>query len=132
MEWLKKIHGFLIDKGKVKAELFWIKKAWYILLLILSSIYVYNNFEQLTEQCFICLFNGNSLIFILWIILLIIPLFDSIEGYGLKINKEQEKQEEQTVKIKVLRDKILKENSVPNVEELEGRLETIIKDGNDE
>lgn len=132
MGWLKKTHDFLIDKGKVKAELFWIKKAWYILLLILSSIYVYNNFEQLTEQCFICLFNGNSLIFILWIILLIIPLFDSIEGYGLKINKEQEKQEEQTVKIKVLRDKILNENSVPNVEELEGRLETIIKDGNDE
>ena len=125
MKWLKKIHDFLIDKGKVKAELFWIKKVWYILLLILSSIYVYNNFEQLAEQCFICLFNGNSLIFILWIILLFIPLFDSIEGYGFKFNKEQD---ELGMEIKDIGNRVQNQENYANMEELRSQFEDITKE----
>lgn len=125
MGWLKKIHDFLIDKGKVKAELFWIKKVWYILLLILSSTYVYNNFDQLAEQCFICLFNGNSLIFILWIILLIIPLFDSIEGYGFKINKEHDELDKE---IKELGNRVQNQENYANMEELRSQFEDITKE----
>lgn len=132
MTWLRKIHNFLINKEKVRSELFWIKKVWYILLLTLFTIYVVCNFELLVTQCIICQFNGNSLIFILWIVLLFLPLFNSIEGYGFKFSKEREVQEEQTLKIKILRDEILKENSIPDIEELEEQLETIIKDRNDE
>lgn len=132
MEWLKKIHSFLIDREKVKLELYWIKKARYILLLALSTIYVSCNFNTLVTQCFVCQFNGNSLIFILWLILLFLPLFNSIEGYGFKFSKEREEQEKQTLEIKVLRDNILKENSVPKIEELEDQLETIINENKDE
>ena len=113
-------------------ELYWIKKAWYILLLALSTIYVSCNFNTLVKQCFVCQFNGNSLIFILWLILLFLPLFNSIEGYGFKFSKEREEQEEQTLKIKVLRDEILKENTIPEIDELEEQLETIIKENKDE
>ena len=129
MEWLKKIHDFLIDKGKVKAELFWVKKVWYILLLILSSIYVYNNFEQLTEQCFICLFNGNILIFIIWIILLVIPLFDSIEGYGFKFNKEHDELDN---KLKNLGNRIQKQENYSNIEDLRSKFEDITKENKNE
>ena len=132
IEWIKRIRAFLLDKSKVESELYWVKKIWYILLLILSSIYVCYNFNILVTQCFICNFNGNSLIFILWLILLFFPLFNSIEGYGFKFSKEKEEQEEQTVKIKVLRDEILKENSIPEIEKLEEQLETIVKDNQDE
>ena len=132
MEWLKKTHDFLIDREKVKLELYWIKKAWYILLLALSSIYVCCNFNTLVTQCFGCQFNGNSLIFILWLMLLFLPLFNSIEGYGFKFSKEREEQEEQTLRIKVLRDEILKENTTPEINELEEQFETIIKGNKDE
>ena len=132
MEWLKKIHDFLIDREKVKLELFWIKKVWYITLLALSTIYVICNFNTLVTQYFVCQFNGNSLIFILWLILLFLPLFNSIEGYGFKFSKEREEQEEQTLRIKVLRDEILKENTTPEINELEEQLETIIKESKDE
>ena len=132
MEWLKKTHDFLIDREKVKLELYWIKKAWYILLLALSSIYVCCNFNTLATQCFVCQFNGNSLIFILWLILLLLPLFNSIEGYGFKFSKEREEQEEQTLKIKILRDEILKDNTIPEINKLEEQLETIIKENKDE
>ena len=108
------------------------KKAWYILLLALSSIYVCCNFNTLATQCFVCQFNGNSLIFILWLILLFLPLFNSIEGYGFKFSKEREEQEEQTLRIKVLRDEILKENTTREINELEEQLETIIKENKDE
>lgn len=132
MVWLKKIHSFLTDTEKVKNEIFWIKKAWYILLLILSSIYVCDNFEILITQSFVRQFNGNSLIFILWLILLFFPLFNSIEWYGFKFSKEREAQEEQTLKIKVLRDGILKENSIHKVDELEKKFKAIIKENGDE
>lgn len=132
MEWLKNVHNFLTNREKVKAELYWIKKFWYILLLILSTIYISYNFDTLVIQSFICQFNGNSLIFILWLALLFLPLINSIEGYGFKFSKEREEQEKQTLEIKVLRDNILKENSVPKIEELEDQLETIIKENKDE
>ena len=132
MKWLRIIHNFLTDREKVKSELFWIKRAWYILLLILSTIYVVCNFELLVTQCFMCQFNGNSLIFILWLVLLFLPLFNSIEGYGFKFSKEREEQEEQTLKIKVLRDEILKESAIPEINELEEQLETIIEENNNE
>lgn len=132
MEWLNRIHSFLTDKEKVKNELYWIKKVWYILLFILSTIYVGYNFDMLVTQSFIYQFNGNSLIFILWVILLFFPLFNSIEGYGFKFNKEREEQEEQTHRIKFLRNEILKENSVPEVDKLEKQYETIIKENKHE
>lgn len=132
MKWLRIIHNFLTDREKVKSELFWIKRAWYILLLILSTIYVVCNFELLVTQCFMCQFNGNSLIFIVWLVLLFLPLFNSIEGYGFKFSKEREEQEEQTLKIKVLRDEILKESAIPEINELEEQLETIIKENKNE
>ena len=59
-------------------------------------------------------------------------LFNSIEGYGFKFSKEREEQEEQTLKIKVLRDEILKDNTIPEINELEEQLETIIKENKDE
>ncbi|WP_302024199.1 hypothetical protein [uncultured Prevotella sp.] len=132
MKRLKKIHSFLTDKEKVKNELYWIKKVWYILLLTLSTVYVDHNFDMIVTQSFTCQFNGNSLIFILWIVLLFFPLFNSIEGYGFKLSKEREKQEEQTLKIKFLRDKILKDNSELEVDELEKQYETIIREKKDE
>lgn len=132
MKRLKKFHNFLTDKEKVKNELYWIKKIWYILLFILSTIYVGYNFDMLVTQSFIYQFNGNSLIFILWVILLFFPLFNSIEGYGFKFNKEREEQEEQTHRIKFLRNEILKENSVPEVDKLEKQYETIIKENKHE
>ena len=81
------------------------------------------DFNKFVNQCFICRLDGNSLIFILWLILLLLPLLNSIEGYGFKFNKEQEEREEQTLKIKFLRDEILKENSIPKISELEEKLE---------
>jgi len=68
------------------------KKYWYIVLLILSSIYVWCyrfDIYELKE------FNTISLIFIIWLILLLLPLFSEMEFLGVKIKKEVQKETEE-------------------------------------
>lgn len=128
MNIFSKIYKFLYDLNKVESELHWIRKGWYIILLIFSSMYVLKNFDTFVTQCFICKFDGNSLIFVLWLLLLIMPLINSIEGYGFKFNKEQAKQDEITHKIKILKEDIIKQNNHPNLAELENQLKDIQKE----
>lgn len=63
------------------------KRGWHIFLLIISSIYVYIyrfDIYQMTEL------NAQNLIFILWLILLGLPLFSEIEIGSVKLKKEIE------------------------------------------
>lgn len=65
-----------------------IKHWWYIFLLIISSVYVFNyryDIFQMTEL------NAQNLIFILWLVLLGLPLFSEIEIGNVKLKKEIEK-----------------------------------------
>ena len=63
------------------------KYGWYAGLLVASSIYVFiHKYEiyQLTEL------NAENLIFLLWIVLLLMPLFSEIEIGNLKLKREIE------------------------------------------
>ena len=63
------------------------KRGWHIFLLIISSIYVYTykfDIYQMTEL------NAQNLIFILWLILLGLPLFSEIEIGSVKLKREIE------------------------------------------
>ena len=64
------------------------KNVWYLFLLLISSIYIFinrNDIYQLTKL------NVHNLIFILWLVLLILPLFSEIEIGSVKLKKELEK-----------------------------------------
>ena len=64
-----------------------LKHWWYVFLLIISSIYVFiyrNDISQLTEL------NAQNLIFILWLVLLGLPLFSEVEIGNVKLKKEIE------------------------------------------
>ena len=125
---IKKLHVFLINRDKVKAELYWIRKIWYLILLILTTIYVIKNFTSFINLCFACHFNGNSIIFILWIILLLMPLIDSIEGYGFKFNKERSDKERQTRELQDLSDKLVNRDSYSNIADLNSLLNELRKE----
>lgn len=63
------------------------KHWWYIFLLIISSVYVFKyryDIFQMTEL------NAQNLIFILWLVLLGLPLFSEIEIGNVKLKKEIE------------------------------------------
>ena len=66
-------------------------KGWYIFLLILSTCYVmYYRFEiyELKE------INARNLIFLLWLLLLALPLFSEMEFLGIKVKKQVKKEVE--------------------------------------
>lgn len=48
-KWWNRIHNFIIDQERLDSELNWIKKVWYIILVITTSIYVFYNFSDLVS-----------------------------------------------------------------------------------
>lgn len=87
---------------------FIMKNTWYKILLFSSSIYVLfyrKELYQLTEL------NIRNLILILWLILLIIPLFSEIEMFGIKLKKEIAKNKEEISELKNQIIKISNSNS---------------------
>lgn len=66
------------------------RKWWYLILLGISSWLVYQNRASIFSLEFEK-FNALTLIFILWIVLLLLPLFSEMEFFGVKLKKEVEK-----------------------------------------
>lgn len=44
-----RIHNFITDQERLDLELNWIKKIWYIILVIITSKYVLCNFSELVS-----------------------------------------------------------------------------------
>ena len=64
------------------------EKAWYIVLLTMSTVYLVSNrfaIEKLDDASLI------STVFIIWVILLVLPLFSELEFLGVKVKKEVKK-----------------------------------------
>lgn len=59
------------------------------------SVNFKENFKVDQEQGSTTLdFNGNNLIFLFWLVLIIFPMFDSFEGFGISIKKRKQNKEE--------------------------------------
>ena len=56
----------------------------YILLLALLSAYILINWEMCVTMTFFEQFDGNNILFLVWIILIVLPFY-SIEGKGFKL-----------------------------------------------
>lgn len=90
------------------------KHWWYFVLLIGSTVYVFiykNDIYQLTEL------NTHNLVFLLWLVLLALPLFSEIEIGSVKLKKEVEKTRAEVkeaigeLKLQILDIKIANSNS---------------------
>lgn len=62
---------------------------WYILLLVLSIIYVALNFCNFVTSEVLEEFTGSHIIFIACLALLVSPVFDTFEGFGIKLTKRK-------------------------------------------
>ena len=100
----------------IDISILWIRKLWYVVLLCISTPYVICNFEEIVNFQFFDQFNGKNLIFIVWIVLLIIPLFDSFEGFGISIKRFYQRNENKKL------DALAENKEIPTQEELERQL----------
>lgn len=73
----------IFEKIKSALKKYW----WYIILLIMSSVYVFVNWNDINKLSEL---NVRTVIFILWIALLILPLFSEIEIGSVKLKREIE------------------------------------------
>lgn len=67
---------------------------WYVLVFLVTTIYVLSNFKVCIDLSFTEDFNGNNLIFLFWLVLIIFPMFESFEGFGISIKKRKQKKTE--------------------------------------
>lgn len=67
---------------------------WYVLVFLVTTIYVLSNFKVCIDLSFTEDFNGNNLIFLFWLVLVIFPMFESFEGFGISIKKRKQKKTE--------------------------------------
>ena len=69
----------------------WIKlriyEVLYIVLLLILSAYILNNWEICVTMTFFEQFDGNNILFLIWIMLLILPFYD-VEAKGWKFRKK--------------------------------------------
>ena len=64
---------------------------WYVLVFLVTTIYVLSNFKVCIDLSFTEDFNGNNLIFLFWLVLIIFPMFES---FGISIKKRKQKKTE--------------------------------------
>lgn len=67
---------------------------WYVLVFLVTTIYVLSNFKVCIDLSFTEDFNGNNLIFLFWLVLVIFPMFESFDGFGISIKKRKQKKTE--------------------------------------
>lgn len=69
----------------------WIKlriyEILYIVLLVILSSYILINWEVCVTMNFFEQFDGNNILFLIWIVLLILPFYD-VEAKGWKFRKK--------------------------------------------
>lgn len=70
---------------------------WFVLILTVAIIFVFVHFKECVALSFTADFNGMNLIFLVWIALLIFPMFESFEGFGISIKKRKFDKEKEAI-----------------------------------
>lgn len=70
---------------------------WFCLILTVATIFVLVHFKECVALSFTADFNGMNLIFLVWIALLIFPMFESFEGFGISVKKRKFDKEKEAI-----------------------------------
>lgn len=70
---------------------------WFGLILTAATIIVFVHFKECVALSFTADFNGMNLIFLFWLALLLFPMFESFEGFGISIKKRKYDKEKEAI-----------------------------------
>lgn len=70
---------------------------WYVIVFVITTIFVLKNFKACITLSFSKDFNGMNLIFLIWIALILFPMFESFEGLGISIKKRKQDKKESSL-----------------------------------
>lgn len=93
----------MLKKIKESLKNYFETKTWHFILLVASSVYVFISWNSI--QSFDSL-DANSLIFVIWIMLLLYPLFSEMEMFGIRLKRVVDEVKDRVEKIFMRIDKI--------------------------
>lgn len=70
---------------------------WFIIVFAITTIFVLKNFKACITLSFTKDFNGMNLVFLIWIALILFPMFESFEGFGISIKKRKQDKKENSL-----------------------------------
>ena len=70
--------------------------AVHFLVLTLLSIYVLSNWETCISMQFFSQFDGNNILFLVWIVLIFLLIYE-VEGKGIKVAKRKQEEAQQNL-----------------------------------
>lgn len=91
------------------------RKAWYLFLLIASTIYVIDNYQNIGS---LKQLDVSAILFVVWIALLLLPLFSSIQIGTIKLSKQLDDIQRETkdaindMKLQMMEIKVSTANSI--------------------
>ena len=68
---------------------------WYTIVFVFVTMYIGANFDECVNLYFTEKFNGKNLIFLFWLGLIVLPMFESFEGFGISIKKRKQAKKEE-------------------------------------
>lgn len=99
MPWYKKLLPYLPLVVRI---------IWYVILVTPLTVYVIRKWDIMVDFTFFASFNGNNALFIVWIIVLLLPLLTDFEGFGIKFGLWQQKQIDKEVPNEALNEVLTK------------------------
>ena len=70
---------------------------WFVLIFTIATIFVISHFKECIALSFSEKFNGMNLIFLFWLALLIFPMCEGFEGFGISIKKRKFDKEKESI-----------------------------------
>ena len=99
------IIGFVRPSTSTQKQEKWykLKKLWsmrysvfHVIAFLCLTCYVLLNWEKCISMQFFSQFNGNNILFLVWIILIFLIIYE-VEGKGIKIAKHKKEEVQQTL-----------------------------------
>ena len=69
---------------------YWLQRLWFAIIFIATSTFVIVNFEECIQLNFTAEFNGYNVVFLFQLLLMLLPLFDRFEGFGVNLKRRNQ------------------------------------------
>lgn len=66
---------------------------WYLIVFVVTTIFVSANYDECINLHFTSEFNGKNLIFLFWLAIIVFPFFDSFEAFGVSLKTRRKEKE---------------------------------------
>lgn len=99
---------------------YWLQYLWFAIIFIASAVFVTFNFDKCIQLSFTKCFNGYNVMFLFLLVLMLLPLFERFEGFGINLKRRTQNQESAKAAIEAMNiDNILSLDELKNLNKKE-------------